>query len=80
MKKSGKSCICAGCLKKGAINTEDIHLYAKGLIYVAKGDKVVSSTLRFCPSRKCVQEIKSSFHTVQPFSKHDSKKRTWISS
>ena len=26
----------------------------------------MSSTLTFCPSWKCVQEIKSSFHNVQP--------------
>ena len=66
VKKSKKSCTCAGCLKKGAINTGDLHLYTKGLSYVAKDDKVVSSTLIFCPSWKCVQEIKSSFHNVQP--------------
>ena len=65
VKKSKKSCTCAGCLKKGAINTGDLHLHIKGLFYVAKDDKVVSSTLRFCPIRKCVQEIKSSFHNVQ---------------
>ena len=66
MKKSKKSCTCAGCLKKGAISTRDLHLYTKGLFYVVKDDKVVSSTLRFCPSWKYVQEIKSSFHSVQP--------------
>ena len=66
MKKSKKSCTCAGCLKKGAINTGDRHLYTKGLFYVAKDGKVVSCTLRFCPSQKYVQEIKSSFHNFQP--------------
>ena len=66
MKKSKKSCTCAGCLKKGAIITGGLDLCRKGLFYVAKDDKVVSSTLRFCPSRKCVQEIKSSFHNAQP--------------
>ena len=66
MKKSKKSCTGAGCLKKGAINTGDLHLHTKGLFYVVKDNKVVSSTLRFCPSGKCVQEMKSSFHNVQP--------------
>ena len=31
-------------------------------VYVVKDDKVVSSTLRFCQSRKCVQEIKKYFN------------------
>ena len=66
VKKSKKSCTCVGYLKKGAINTGDLHFYTKGLFYVARDGKVVSSTLRFCPSRKCVQEIKSSFPNVQP--------------
>ena len=80
MKKSKKSCTCAGCLKKGAISTRDLHLYTKGLFYVVKDDKVVSSTLRFCPSWKYVQEIKSSFHNVQPLvSMTVKKKKNWIS-
>ena len=69
-----KNCTCAGSLRKGAINTGDLHLYTKGLFYVAKDDKVVSSTLRFCPYRKCVQEIKSSFHNVQPLASTTVKK------
>ena len=36
VKKSKKRCICAGCLKKGAINTEDLLLYAKGFFYLVK--------------------------------------------
>ena len=66
VKKSKKSCTCAGCLKKGNISTGDLYLYTKGLFHVAKDDRFVSSTLTFCPSWKCVQEIKSSFHNVQP--------------
>ena len=75
-KKSKKSCTCAGCLKKGAINTGDLHLYTKGLFYLARDSKVVSSTLRFCPYWKCVQEIKK----CSTFSNHDRKKKTLISS
>ena len=51
----------------------------KWFFYVVKDDKIVSCTPRFCPTRKCVQEIKNSFQ-CSTFSKHDSKKRTWISS
>ena len=36
VKKSKKRCICAGCLKKGAINTGDLLLYAKGFFYLVK--------------------------------------------
>ena len=74
VKKLKKSCTCAGCLKKGAINTGDLHLYTKGLFYVAKDGKVVSCTLRLC------RRNKKFISQCSTFSKHDSKKRTWISS
>ena len=48
------------------MKTRNLHLYTKGLFCVAKDDKFVSSNLRFYAGRKCVQEIKSSFHNVQP--------------
>ena len=49
-----KSCNCAGCLKKIATNTGDLHLDTKSLFNSANEDSVVSSTLRFCPKRKCI--------------------------
>ena len=75
MKKSKKSCTGAGCLKKGAINTGDLHLHTKGLFYVVKDDKVVSSTLRFCPSGKMCARNEKFISQCSTFSKHDSKKK-----
>ena len=65
IKQSKKGCRCSGCLGHDKIKTGDLHLNVKGLIYLQKHDKVVEATLRFCPRKACVTNVKSEYHNIQ---------------
>ena len=47
----------SGCLTKGAIKQNDVHVYCHGLLYLMNGDKIVETKLRFCPKKTCVTKI-----------------------
>ena len=40
-------------------------LKCKGINVLQKHDKVVEATLRFCPRKACVTNIKSEYHNIQ---------------
>ena len=64
-KKSTKDGRCSGCLKKGAIKEDLLHLAVNGLLYLRNKDKVVETTLRFCPRRSCVTQIKGTLNNIK---------------
>ena len=43
----------------------DLHLYVQVLLYLEKDDRVVETKLRFCLTRECATNIKSSFNNIK---------------
>ena len=65
IKQSKKGCRWSGCLGHDKIKSDDLHLNVKGLMYLQKHDQVVEATLRFCPRKACVTNIKNEYHNIQ---------------
>lgn len=66
IKNSQASSTCSGCLTKAAVKRGDLHIYTKGILYLQKHDRVVETTCRFCPTKSCVQTMRSSLHNIRP--------------
>ena len=76
-KKSQKAARCSGCMKKAAITSNMIHLYTSGLLRIeetGKPARVVPTTLRFCPLKECVTNLKSTLNNARPLSSMTVKK------
>ena len=64
-KPGSKSSTCAGCIKKGKILPEMVHLSVEGLLYLHDQQQVVETTHRFCPLKKCATDIKSKVNNIR---------------
>ena len=64
VKRNNTPARCSGCLIKGAIKQNDVHVYCHGLLYLS-GDKVVETKLRFCAKKTCLTNIKGALHNFK---------------
>ena len=53
------------CAILGAILPWAVHLFVEGLLYLTKHNQVVETTHRFCPTKKCVTDIKSKMNNIR---------------
>ena len=65
-KGAGSPCRCSGCLKPRIIQIGDLHLSIQGLLLLKREQKVVETTLRFCLSAACANNITSSYNNIKP--------------
>ena len=65
VKRNNTPARCSGCLIKGAIKQNDVHVYCHGLLYLMNGDKIVETKLRFCNKKTCVANIKGTLHNIK---------------
>ena len=47
-KPTGTPCRCSGCLHPRIVQSNDLHFYVQGLLFLPKEQKVVDTKLRFC--------------------------------
>ena len=64
-------CRCSGCLRPRIVQSNDLHFYVQGLLFLPKEQKVVDTKLRFCLSAQCTNGITSSNSNIKPLLNQD---------
>ena len=62
----GTLCQCSGSLRPRIVQSNDLHFYVQGLLFLPKEQKVVDTKLRFCLSARCTNGITSSNSNIKP--------------
>ena len=65
-KPKGTPCWCSGCLNSRIVQSNDLHFYVQGLLFLPKEQKVVDTKLRFCLSARCTNGITSANNNIKP--------------
>ena len=65
-KPKGTPCRCSGCLNSRIVQSNDLHFYVQGLLFLPKEQKVVDTKLRFCLSARCTNGITSANNNIKP--------------
>ena len=65
-KPTGTPSRCSGCLRPRIVQSNDLHFYVQGLLFLTKEQKVVDTKLRFCLSERCTNGITSSNNNIKP--------------
>ena len=66
-KSTGTPCLCSGCLIPPIVQSNHLHFYVQGILFLPKERKVVDTKLRVFLLTWCTNGITSSNNDIKPF-------------